>query len=954
MIDTLSYTTPIQPGDTASVSLSPITFNSTSVYDIKVYTSNPNGVVDPINVDDTLSLQGLRTGLSGTYTLDPNLAPSASNFTSFSSLSQQLSNYGICGPTTVNVAAGLYTNPLDLSNIVGLDAINTLTIDGVDSSATIVSVTTPDFAALTLSNVDYVTVKNMTFEYVGTAGSGVIVANANHNIVSNCIIHVDTTSTGSGIYAISVSGSSSSHTTGAIANYNTFSDNVIIGGYYGIRTYGSTTTPVIGTVISNNEFRKQYYYGIYCYYGDSTEVIGNDIDMIYRGNTNADGMYMYYTPNFKFNENKISALDYGAYIYDFSKLFVQTRKNEVVNNMIYSDNDYGLYMYYIDSTNIYHNTIVSNSSTIPALQIYSNTTISIANYDIRNNIIYSNGSFAVRTNIADSFMSIMDHNAYYTSGSNLFSMNSTTYTDLAAYFSANNLLNANSVEGDPGFVTYPTDLHVLSALVSNNGDNNVGVMIDIDGDVRPSAGATNVDIGADEFTPPSFELGLTALNSPNSGCGLSNAEPVVIEILNSGQQAASNFTVGFSVDGGNYVVETVSGPLAVAASLTYTFTATADLSVLGPHTIDVYVSIAGDNVPANDSIFRNIVNIPVISGFPYTESFETSAGGWTVDGGTSSFALGTPTGSVINSASNGTQAWVTNLSGNYLADEAGYVKSPCLDFSTLIAPIISMDVWWNSEFSWDGAVLQSSIDGGTTWQKVGSFGDPNNWYNDNSINGLNAGTTILEPSGEGWTGRTSSSNGSNGWVNATHQLTGLGGQPGVIFRVAFGSDGSVMDEGFAFDNVQIYESPAVDIKAIEVSRPLVGCGLSATETIAARYENLGTDTLTNFPVAYSVNGVAITPETFTDTLFPGDKKSYEFTTTANLANTIQYTIEVWSAAVGDAITSNDTASVTFTNIAASTNPYPQTFDVLTDGATDFSPINWTPINAGAFDWRAET
>ncbi|NBG66861.1 hypothetical protein GQN54_12105, partial [Cryomorphaceae bacterium S-15] len=453
---------------------------------------------------------------------------------------------------------------------------------------------------------------------------------------------------------------------------------------------------------------------------------------------------------------------------------------------------------------------------------------------------------------------------------------------------------------------------------------------------------------------PSTDAGVVDIIDPASGCGLSSAEVVTVRIVNDGATNISNFPVSVVLNNGTPLTETVTATMLPNDTLTYTFTGTLNMSALGTYSVVSYTSLPLDGFNVNDTASKTVVNIPVISGFPYTESFETSAGGWTVDGGTSSFALGAPIGSLINSASNGTQAWVTNLSGNYLADEAGYVKSPCLDFSTLIAPIISMDVWWNSEFSWDGAVLQSSIDGGTTWQKVGSFGDPNNWYNDNSINGLNTGSPILEPSGEGWTGRNSSSNGSNGWVNATHQLTGLGGQPGVIFRVAFGSDGSVMDEGFAFDNVQIYESPAVDIKAMEVSRPLVGCGLSATETIAARYENLGTDTLTNFPVAYSVNGVAITPETFTDTLFPGDKKSYEFTTTANLSSTIQYTIEVWSAAAGDAITSNDTASVTFTNIAASTNPYPQTFDVLTDGATDFSPINWTPINAGAFDWRAET
>jgi hypothetical protein len=1239
--------------NTAQVLLGNKNFPAATPKTIKVWTSLPNGSPDTTNYNDTISaIKG--ASFSGNFTVNPSLPASAINFTSIASLNQAFS-FGICGPVNVTIAAGIYTDGIQINNIKGTSSVNRITIEGVDSSTTIISAASPSFAALSISGSDYVTVKKLTLLYTGIAGSGVVLANANHNNISNCIVSVDTTNTGSGIYAISLSGSSSSHATAAITNYNTFRNNVIIGGYYGIRAYGSTSKAVVGTIVENNTFKKQYYYGAYFYYSDSLEFVKNNINMLTRGNVSAYSAYVYYTPNFKINENNLQSQGSGLYIYDFSHLFPQRRKNEIVNNMIYSGANYGLYMYYIDSTKIYHNTIVSNSATIPAIQIYSSAAIAIANYDMRNNIVYSGGSFALRTNISDAFLNELDYNAYFTSGASLFSINSVVYATLPAYVSANSSYNGSSLQGAPQFINFPANLHLLSGVGSDAGDNTVGILKDIDGDVRPAVGATTVDMGADEFTSPTFELGLTAFTSPTSGCGLTATEDVTIDILNSGQQTATNFTVGFSVNGGPFVIENIAGPLSVAASQTYTFTAKANLSAIGPYRIKVFVNIAGDVIKSNDTIVRNLTNIPVLSSFPYSESFETGAGGWTVDGGLSTFALGTPAGviinsasngtkawvtnltgnylademgfvkspcldfttlispivsmdvfwnsevgydgavlqssldggatwqmvgnvgdptnwyndndinglylgttileasgdgwagrtgtgsggwltathdltglggqsgvilrvafgsdgsvmdegfafdnvkiydkpsqdaelysivtptsgcglssteivkvkvvnagisnisnfpvafsvnggtpivetvtaillpqdtllytftgtvnlstvgsyiikaytgltgdalpfndttnktvvnipvvtgfpygesfeagpagwtvggvnttfalgipagALINSASNGTQAWVTNLTGNYLADEIGYVKSPCLDFSTLIAPIISMDVYWNSESGYDGAVLQSSIDGGTTWQMIGNVGDPNNWYNDNDINGLYLGTTVLEASGDGWAGRTAT--GSGGWVNATHQLTGLGGQPGVIFRVAFGSDGSVLDEGFAFDNVQIYESPAIDVRAMQVTRPLVGCGLTATEIIAGKFENLGTDTLTNFPVGYAVNGVAITPEIFTDTLFPGDKKVYEFTTVANLSNTIQYKIKVWSAVVGDAIPFNDTASVTFTNIAASTNPYKQTFDLLPDGAFgNYSAIKWTPID-GAFRWQAET
>ncbi|MEF3078119.1 T9SS type B sorting domain-containing protein [Winogradskyella poriferorum] len=187
-----------------------------------------------------------------------------------------------------------------------------------------------------------------------------------------------------------------------------------------------------------------------------------------------------------------------------------------------------------------------------------------------------------------------------------------------------------------------------------------------------------------------------------------------------------------------------------------------------------------------------------ITTFPYTEDFESGDGGWVADNTTNgTWALGTPTGAIINSAASGTNAWVTNLSGNYNTNEDSWVTSPVFDFSSLSAPSIELSIWYDIEFSWDGAVLQSSIDGGTTWVNVGANGDPNNWYTDDTIGGNPGGQQ------EGWSGTGAA--GTNAWVTARHALTGLGGQSNVIFRIAFGSDGSVVDEGFGFDDINIFE-----------------------------------------------------------------------------------------------------------------------------------------------------
>ena len=186
-----------------------------------------------------------------------------------------------------------------------------------------------------------------------------------------------------------------------------------------------------------------------------------------------------------------------------------------------------------------------------------------------------------------------------------------------------------------------------------------------------------------------------------------------------------------------------------------------------------------------------------ITTFPYVESFEAGPAGWATDAGANdTWALGTPAKAVITGASDGTQAWATSLTGLYSSNQQSAIVGPEFDFSgSTQQPNIAMDIWWESEFSWDGANLQASTNGGATWANVGLVGDPDNWYNDGTINGSPGG------SAEGWTGRNGS--GSGGWVTARHVLDGTLGAPSVILRVAFGSDSSVQDDGFAFDNVRV-------------------------------------------------------------------------------------------------------------------------------------------------------
>ncbi|MDX2247467.1 MAG: PKD domain-containing protein [Bacteroidia bacterium] len=326
-----------------------------------------------------------------------------------------------------------------------------------------------------------------------------------------------------------------------------------------------------------------------------------------------------------------------------------------------------------------------------------------------------------------------------------------------------------------------------------------------------AGGSVNSDNSYYSFTPfviPPFDLLPVEVLSPvEEGCGLGN-EVVSFRLTNIGQLNASSIKATFSIDGGTSVSpETIPGTLLPGDTLTYTFNTLANLSTPGNHLLKISVNLSGDGNIHNDTIAFAVNNLLKVASFPYFQNFENSAGGWAAGGSNSSWERGIPTNDTIGYAASGSYAWITNASGDYNVNENSFVSSPCFDLSNATSKThVALKIWWESEFSWDGAVLQSSTDGGDTWTTLGDYGDPDNWYNDNSING-NPGGQLL-----GWTGRASTANGSDGWVRAQHKLpASLIGQPSVRMRLAFGSDGFQTDDGFAFDDFTIASIPSINL-----------------------------------------------------------------------------------------------------------------------------------------------
>ena len=256
---------------------------------------------------------------------------------------------------------------------------------------------------------------------------------------------------------------------------------------------------------------------------------------------------------------------------------------------------------------------------------------------------------------------------------------------------------------------------------------------------------------------------------PAATCGSASAV-----VTNVGRTEVAFFSLEIVADG-RRSTRSIPGPLAPGAQM--------EISVGGPGVMEIQASVraARDVDPSNDTDTA-VLSIPVMRD-GYSEDFEASNGGWS---GTGTWEYGTPTSTFISGAASGTSAWVTNLDGEYGTSELAYLTSPCFDMrSVRMDPTLTFQRIFQTEPCCDHGWVEVSVDGGATWNKVGSQGSGTGWYDD---------------AADWW----SAPSGSAGvWQTASHSLDGAGGESAVRIRFVFTSDRAVGADGFGVDSVEV-------------------------------------------------------------------------------------------------------------------------------------------------------
>lgn len=259
----------------------------------------------------------------------------------------------------------------------------------------------------------------------------------------------------------------------------------------------------------------------------------------------------------------------------------------------------------------------------------------------------------------------------------------------------------------------------------------------------------------------------------------------------------------------NYLVE-------VATDMAFTNVVYSAMSVGTSHTVAMTLNTStiyywrvrsanqcGDGAVSNVFSFTTIPapgDCPAgaTTNFSFQDDVEGGTNGWTTGGTASTWAISTvrPFG--------GSNAWHAEDSAS-ISDQQ--LVSPAITLPVDELPI-SLSYWNfqqierdNATQCWDGAILEITTDGGTTWTQLDEelLSDP---Y-DGTINNFNGGPNPLANL-RGWCGDPED------YTRSVVDLNAFAGET-VQFRFRLGTDGSVGREGWYVDDIQVQSCLSSDV-----------------------------------------------------------------------------------------------------------------------------------------------
>lgn len=517
---------------------------------------------------------------------------------------------GVANPVTIRLAKGIYREQVNIPAISGVSKSNTIRMVGVGTGSVISFDASEGHHTLKLDGAVYFTFDSLSIETTSDSNGRAIFLtnNADFNTFTNCTIKASTSTTLTTNAAVVASASETTLYSGNNANYNVFSNNNVIGGYYGVVFLGASTTgPIEGNEFTKNHFSRQYHYGVYFRNVKGTLFEENVLDSA--SHSAGVAFYSRYGADNNVILNKISAPWQGIYC-GYENSF-KGSASLVANNTIklfgtISDQK-GIYAQYNKGVSYLHNSIlITNTSS----KNTAATFFKCENGVVANNIFMNNGSGLAIDESGSKYLSgNFDHNNYYAPNSSVVANINGSKSTLQAIKTADASQNQNSVSLNPHF-TSTIDFHAGAAGLLNAG-GNFGIDVDFDGDKRAS---TNPDIGADEIWK---DLEIGQVLKPLNGCRMAgDKDTVVISFKNNGRSSfTENDLVLLEVNlGSNIYTDTLKIPkgavLLPAQGLTIPLSRQLTSAGTGWQKISIKSSYPRDSSLSNDTTSHRFHSYP--------------------------------------------------------------------------------------------------------------------------------------------------------------------------------------------------------------------------------------------------------------------------------------------------------------------------------------------------------
>lgn len=518
-----------------SLAIGNFTFNVGTPYDIKAWSSMPNGMNDPFNSNDTIRVDSLYAALGGTYTIGgvspdfPNITPAVF----------ALGKGGVVAPVIFNLRNGVYDEQITIPALNGVGSTRTVTFQSESGDSTQVTWTASmannlQMQIISLDGADWVRIRKLTVKlFNGSSARLIKMTNgADDNIIENCVLD--------GFNSQSLVFLDDLVTTPNNARYRIL-NNVFVNGVYGLQVEGFNPAPV-ENFIEGNQFNHQGNIAIFLDQESNTTIARNTILKV-GGGVNYTGILLQNASSGnKILANKITGDRVAEGIYVNNSTATGAAPTLIAGNFIESDWNSGVGIRVNSSpyTRISHNTVVMNGAASNCV----NTRFT-GNYSLYNNIFYNKGGgYAFVVTGGTTPVVASDHNNFYTTGPNLgYNDNSNfPYPDLAAWQAATPF-DDNSFSVNP-YIIPGTGYKVAQVLMNNTGIPDPFVTTDIE---QESRNPVSPDIGCDEFTPPANDAGIESIVSPQPFFPSGN-NPVRVALRNQGVNALTSVQIHWTLN----------------------------------------------------------------------------------------------------------------------------------------------------------------------------------------------------------------------------------------------------------------------------------------------------------------------------------------------------------------------------------------------------------------------